>query len=162
MPGCSLLNRCMRQFLLRGDSIRSRSSAPALSSGRASLLPHSRKLTDPSRVPCARSLHTACSTPSPSRVCTAGGAKSLGASAEAALGELSAAADQAAPSPEPGLAASQPAQHTPVLLAEILGFFADVRLRTFVDGTLGAGGHACAIAAAHQVLLTCRIHHMLR
>lgn len=67
---------------------------------------------------------------------------------------LPAAADQAAPpAGRDSSEAGEPAQHTPVLLDEILGFFADVRLRTFVDGTLGAGGHACAIAAAHQVIL---------
>lgn len=38
-----------------------------------------------------------------------------------------------------------------MLLNDILGFFEGLQLRTFVDGTLGAGGHACAIAAAHQV-----------
>ncbi len=42
-------------------------------------------------------------------------------------------------------------QHTPVLLDEILGFFEGRQLRTFVDGTLGAAGHSCAVSAAHQV-----------
>ena len=49
--------------------------------------------------------------------------------------------------------------HTPVLLDEVLGIFseylakgADVRLGdlTFVDATLGAGGHACAILERFQ------------
>lgn len=39
--------------------------------------------------------------------------------------------------------------HKPVLLQDILAFFADLRLSTFVDGTVGAGGHAHAILQAH-------------
>ncbi len=40
-------------------------------------------------------------------------------------------------------------QHVPVLMAEMLDFFRDTTLRVFVDGTLGAGGHAYAILSAH-------------
>ena len=36
-------------------------------------------------------------------------------------------------------------------VAQVLGFFAELQLRTFVDGTLGAGGHASALLAAHPV-----------
>lgn len=43
-------------------------------------------------------------------------------------------------------------QHQPVLLAEVLTVFADVSLSTFVDGTVGAGGHSSAIAHAHAEL----------
>jgi len=39
-----------------------------------------------------------------------------------------------------------------VLLQEVLECFREVRLRTFVDGTLGAGGHAAAIASQNQNL----------
>lgn len=38
-----------------------------------------------------------------------------------------------------------------MLLQEVLECFGEVRLRTFIDGTLGAGGHAAAIASHHQV-----------
>lgn len=38
-----------------------------------------------------------------------------------------------------------------MLLQEVLECFREVRLRTFVDGTLGAGGHAAAIASQNQV-----------
>lgn len=43
--------------------------------------------------------------------------------------------------------------HTPVLLQEILGCFRETSLHTFVDGTLGAGGHSTSIAQHHQELL---------
>ncbi len=39
--------------------------------------------------------------------------------------------------------------HYSVLLEEILHAFSDKHIRTFVDGTLGAGGHAEAILQAH-------------
>ena len=39
--------------------------------------------------------------------------------------------------------------HIPVLLNEILQAFAEIKLPTFVDCTLGAGGHAQALLAAH-------------
>ena len=45
---------------------------------------------------------------------------------------------------------SQP--HVPVLLQEVLDAFHGVELRSFVDGTLGAGGHSTAIAKAHPEL----------
>lgn len=44
--------------------------------------------------------------------------------------------------------------HVPVLLDEILGFFADMPVRVYVDGTLGAGGHAEAVARHHPELHT--------
>ena len=44
--------------------------------------------------------------------------------------------------------------HTPVLLAEVVAAFHGTRLRTHVDCTLGAGGHAHAIADAHPELAT--------
>jgi 16S rRNA (cytosine1402-N4)-methyltransferase len=40
-------------------------------------------------------------------------------------------------------------QHRPVLLNEVLGVFAGLKIRAFFDGTLGAGGHARALLAAH-------------
>jgi 16S rRNA (cytosine1402-N4)-methyltransferase len=39
--------------------------------------------------------------------------------------------------------------HTAVLQAEVLAAFEGVQLRTFFDGTVGAGGHAAAILEAH-------------
>ena len=42
--------------------------------------------------------------------------------------------------------------HTPVLLSEVLQAFEEVSLHAFVDGTLGAGGHAAEIAKAHPEL----------
>ncbi len=39
--------------------------------------------------------------------------------------------------------------HIPVLLNEILGFFEPLKIRIFLDGTLGAAGHAEAILTAH-------------
>lgn len=44
--------------------------------------------------------------------------------------------------------------HVPVLLDEILGFFEDVSVRVYIDGTLGAGGHAEAVARHHPELRT--------
>ncbi len=41
------------------------------------------------------------------------------------------------------------APHAPVLLQEILQAFAGLKLHTFVDCTLGAGGHAQALLTAH-------------
>lgn len=40
-------------------------------------------------------------------------------------------------------------QHTPIMVAEFLSFFEGKTLETFVDGTIGAGGHAAALLAAH-------------
>lgn len=45
------------------------------------------------------------------------------------------------------------APHAPVLLQEILQAFSDCKLHTFVDGTLGAGGHAQAVLEAHPELV---------
>ncbi|MGE3954730.1 MAG: 16S rRNA (cytosine(1402)-N(4))-methyltransferase RsmH [Parachlamydiales bacterium] len=42
--------------------------------------------------------------------------------------------------------------HIPVLLNEVVEAFRPVELLTFVDGTIGAGGHAEAIARAHPEL----------
>ena len=39
--------------------------------------------------------------------------------------------------------------HKPVLLDEVLCFFEQMRLLVFVDGTVGAGGHAAALLQAH-------------
>ena len=39
--------------------------------------------------------------------------------------------------------------HIPILLDEILGFFDNSKILTFLDGTLGAAGHAEAILKAH-------------
>jgi 16S rRNA (cytosine1402-N4)-methyltransferase len=39
--------------------------------------------------------------------------------------------------------------HTPVLYQEIQNVFADLQLHVFVDGTLGAGGHAASLLSAH-------------
>ena len=39
--------------------------------------------------------------------------------------------------------------HTPGLLDEFLSFFEDLKIKVFVDGTLGAGGHSLAILEAH-------------
>jgi 16S rRNA (cytosine1402-N4)-methyltransferase len=44
--------------------------------------------------------------------------------------------------------------HIPVLIEEISSFFESTRLTTFVDGTLGAGGHAEMILKTHP-----EIHH---
>lgn len=41
------------------------------------------------------------------------------------------------------------APHLSVLLNEVVEAFQDVELKTFLDGTLGAGGHASAILQAH-------------
>jgi 16S rRNA (cytosine1402-N4)-methyltransferase len=42
--------------------------------------------------------------------------------------------------------------HLPVLLNEVVDLFSALELRQFVDGTLGAGGHAQAILTAHPEL----------
>ncbi len=39
--------------------------------------------------------------------------------------------------------------HISVLLDEVCGIFSGVRLKTFIDGTLGAGGHTEALLRAH-------------
>ncbi|XP_057799149.1 uncharacterized protein LOC131014985 isoform X2 [Salvia miltiorrhiza] len=41
------------------------------------------------------------------------------------------------------------AAHVPVMLGEVLDAFASVSLKSFVDCTLGAGGHSAAIIQAH-------------
>ena len=43
------------------------------------------------------------------------------------------------------------APHIPVLMREVLELFSPVKIRVYVDGTLGAGGHASAVMRAHPV-----------
>ncbi len=43
----------------------------------------------------------------------------------------------------------QKAPHIPVMMDEMLEYFADVSIKVFFDGTLGAGGHAKAMLEAH-------------
>ena len=44
--------------------------------------------------------------------------------------------------------------HIPVLLDEVLGSFKDLKIKVFVDGTLGAGGHSHALLKAHPEIET--------
>lgn len=44
---------------------------------------------------------------------------------------------------------SQFPDHVPIMVEECLDFFSDSQLKIFVDGTLGAAGHAKAILKAH-------------
>lgn len=44
---------------------------------------------------------------------------------------------------------SKESPHAPVMLQEMLELFSECSLKTYVDGTLGAGGHARAILEAH-------------
>lgn len=46
------------------------------------------------------------------------------------------------------------AEHVPVMVGEVLEVFRPVRLRAFVDCTLGAGGHSSAIIQAHPEILS--------
>lgn len=39
--------------------------------------------------------------------------------------------------------------HIPVMLEEVLEGFASVHIKTFYDGTVGAGGHAAALLETH-------------
>ena len=43
--------------------------------------------------------------------------------------------------------------HKPVLLEQVLQAFEDIDLKTFCDGTLGAGGHAEALLSSHKELV---------
>ena len=43
--------------------------------------------------------------------------------------------------------------HYPVLLSQFLDFFAEIQLVRFLDGTLGAGGHASALLKEHPEVL---------
>jgi 16S rRNA (cytosine1402-N4)-methyltransferase len=51
--------------------------------------------------------------------------------------------------PWPSQALSAP--HAPVLLAQVIAQFADRPMRVFVDGTVGAGGHAAALLDACDI-----------
>ena len=44
--------------------------------------------------------------------------------------------------------------HKPVMVEQVLSSFADVSLKVFFDGTVGAGGHARAILEAHPEIET--------
>lgn len=44
-------------------------------------------------------------------------------------------------------------KHIPVLLREVLEVFANQKIRTFFDGTLGAAGHARALIEAHPEIV---------
>ena len=50
---------------------------------------------------------------------------------------------------ETGTGASASTQHVPVLLHETLHAFSSLQISTYIDCTLGAGGHALAIAEQH-------------
>lgn len=39
--------------------------------------------------------------------------------------------------------------HIPIMVDEVLSYLKDLKIGTFFDGTLGAGGHARAILEAH-------------
>jgi 16S rRNA (cytosine1402-N4)-methyltransferase len=52
----------------------------------------------------------------------------------------------------PSMIAAMTHPHQPILVPEILSFFSERTVRTFVDGTLGAGGHAEAVLSAHPEL----------
>lgn len=39
--------------------------------------------------------------------------------------------------------------HQPVMLHEVLHYFQDLKIQTFFDGTVGAGGHAAALLQTH-------------
>ncbi|KAG7601867.1 putative 16S rRNA (cytosine(1402)-N(4))-methyltransferase [Arabidopsis thaliana] len=45
-----------------------------------------------------------------------------------------------------------PSSHVPVMLGEVLDIFSSVRLRSFVDCTLGAAGHSSSIIQSHSEL----------
>ena len=45
-------------------------------------------------------------------------------------------------------------KHISVMKAEFLEYFKDVKLTTFYEGTLGAGGHAKALLEAHPEIKT--------
>ncbi|KAJ0265932.1 hypothetical protein HA466_0000110 [Hirschfeldia incana] len=45
-----------------------------------------------------------------------------------------------------------PSSHVPVLLGEVMDVFSSVRLRSFVDCTLGAAGHSSSIIQSHSEL----------
>ena len=51
-----------------------------------------------------------------------------------------------------GLRMTQAFAHRPVMVDEVVALLADVPAGVFVDATLGAGGHACAVLAAHPGL----------
>ncbi|NGX60649.1 MAG: Ribosomal RNA small subunit methyltransferase H [Chlamydiae bacterium] len=44
-------------------------------------------------------------------------------------------------------------EHIPILVEEFLSFFREEAIGTFVDGTVGAGGHAKALLAAHPEMV---------
>lgn len=58
-------------------------------------------------------------------------------------------ASPAAPAPTEAAAEAADAPHVSVLLAEVLAAFEGRSVRTYVDGTLGAAGHAAAMLAQH-------------
>ena len=42
----------------------------------------------------------------------------------------------------------------PVLMKQVLECFQGMRVRAYVDGTMGAGGHASAVVRAHPEMQT--------
>lgn len=44
---------------------------------------------------------------------------------------------------------SEDRPHVPIMVSEVLSGFEGVELKTFYEGTIGAGGHAKAILEAH-------------
>ena len=54
----------------------------------------------------------------------------------------------------PGATADEEAPHVPVLMRQVLDCFAGTEVRTYVDGTMGAGGHASAVVRAHPEMQT--------
>eukprot|EP00850_Spirogloea_muscicola_P022978 SM000321S12211 [mRNA] locus=s321:89130:91790:- [translate_table: standard] len=75
------------------------------------------------------------------RSCGGGG----GGACLGAAGQTTAATHKAAARDDGGSSTA----HVPVLLGDVLAAFAGLDLRAFVDGTLGAAGHAVAVLEAH-------------
>lgn len=51
-----------------------------------------------------------------------------------------------------GIMTSPSLPHTPILVDEFLSFFKDMKLKVFIDATLGAGGHSLALLKTHPEL----------
>ncbi|KAG2439914.1 hypothetical protein HYH02_010543 [Chlamydomonas schloesseri] len=161
--------RCMMGGLARSASASAGRAQPTASaaaavfgaSPAAGASPLQRQSRRRHGFPCSSgpSPRRAASSPSPAASTSASASiPSSPSSAPAASSPTAAAAAAAAAaasaSPPAEEAAAYPYPHVPVMLREVLDAFAPLAVSSYLDCTLGAGGHASEMVAAHPELRT--------
>ncbi|PNW73675.1 hypothetical protein CHLRE_13g568150v5 [Chlamydomonas reinhardtii] len=144
MLGCQ---RCMGGLARSASARRPHSASAAVTA-----LRHSQHPIAASPLQGHRLSHTS-SSPS----LRAGGARTAPAAASPSASASASSPPSPSPSSSPASSPSAepyPYPHVPVMLREVLSAFAPLHVTSYLDCTLGAGGHASEMVAAHPELLT--------